>query len=396
LPPPPVQIFQTVLVDVGERGCVIRFRHGQRPAVRFVLINPVFDALAGQDEAPVHRQPTVARGDQDGEGRRVRLGRRWHARNFGGREIKGQESIVGRLEKFFTWSAPAALIKFTRRKMSEENPFTRPATSSQRGPNQPKPGWIVAGILAGLCIVALLLWATALAKVRGLESLRSKLDDANAGLASALIENQKDKNQIAALQTQVADLAKEKEMAGQMSKSLEDEMRAGLESKDVTISKLQGKLTVNILDRVLFDSGEAILKPDGESVMRKIGAILAQHPELKIHVIGHTDNVPMRARFASNWELSTARALAAVHFLTEKAAVDPHRVGAVGYGEYRPIADNATAEGRARNRRIAITILPDELAAADVVPAVKPSSTTDSPSPSVAPEATETPEPPVK
>jgi chemotaxis protein MotB len=146
-------------------------------------------------------------------------------------------------------------------------------------------------------------------------------------------------------------------------------MRSDLESKDVTISKLQGKLTVNILDRVMFDSGEAILQPDGEAVLQKIAGILAGHPELKIHVIGHTDNVPIHtSRFASNWELSTARALAAVHFLTEKAGVDPRRVGVVGYGEYRPLADNSTAEGRARNRRIAITILPDELAAADATP----------------------------
>jgi chemotaxis protein MotB len=174
-----------------------------------------------------------------------------------------------------------------------------------------------------------------------------------------------------------------------MAKGLEDEMRADLESKDVTISKLQGKLTVNILDRVMFDSGEAILKPAGELVMRKIAALLAAHPGLKIHVIGHTDNVPMRARFASNWELSTARALAAVHFLTEKAGVDPRRVGAIGYGEFRPIADNATAEGRAKNRRIAITILSDELAGADAVPAVKPSGAADSqPDPAV-PLATE-------
>ena len=60
-----------------------------------------------------------------------------------------------------------------------------------------------------------------------------------------------------------------------------------------------------------------------------------------------------------------------MHFLTEKAGVDPRRVGAVGYGEYRPIADNSTVEGRAKNRRIAITILPDELAVADAVPAPK-------------------------
>ena len=82
--------------------------------------------------------------------------------------------------------------------------------------------------------------------------------------------------------------------------------------------------------------------------------------------------MPIRSRFASNWELSTARALTAVHFLTEKAGVDPRRVGAVGYGEYRPIADNSTPEGRARNRRIAITILPDELAGADTVRLPKP------------------------
>jgi chemotaxis protein MotB len=282
--------------------------------------------------------------------------------------------------------------------MSEDkNPFTEPATKVQRGPDASRWGWIAAGILAALLVVSLLLWASAVGKQRGLESLRTKLDDANASLASARDENQKAKDQIAALQSKVADLEQEKDTAAQMAKGLENEMRADLESKDVTISNLQGKLTVNILDRVMFDSGEAILKPAGESVMRKIAAILAEHPQLKIHVIGHTDNVPIRPearnRFASNWELSTARALAAVHFLTEKAGVNPRRVGAIGYGEYRPIADNATAEGRARNRRIAITILPDELAGADATPAVKPDVSTNSPPQS---SGTETPEPPVK
>ena len=282
--------------------------------------------------------------------------------------------------------------------MSEgKQPFTEYVTKARCGPDASRWGWIAAGILAVLLVVSLLLWASAMGKLRGLESLRTKLDDANASLASAQGENQKDKDQIAALQSKVADLEQEKDTAAQMAKGLENEMRADLESKDVTISNLQGKLTVNILDRVMFDSGEAILKPAGESVMRKIAAILAGHPQLKIHVIGHTDNVPIRPearnRFASNWELSTARALAAVHFLTEKAGVDPRRVGAVGYGEYRPLTDNATAEGRAWNRRIAITILPDELAGADTVPAAKPGASTNSPPPS---PGTEPPEPPVK
>lgn len=269
--------------------------------------------------------------------------------------------------------------------MSEGNkPFTEYATKADRGPGSSKPGWIAAGLMAVLLIAVLLLWASALGRLRGLEPLRSSLDQANASLTNALAEIKQDKGRIAALQAQAASLEKEKEMAGQRAKGLEDEMRSDLESRDVTISNLQGKLTVTILDRVMFDSGEAVLRPDGESVLRKIAAILAGHPELKIHVIGHTDNVPIRNRFASNWELSAARALAAVHFFTKKAGVDPRRLGAVGYGEYRPIADNATAEGRARNRRIAITILPDELAGADTVPTVKTNAAIESqPQPAV-------------
>src|SRR5581483_11916905 len=167
---------------------------------------------------------------------------------------------------------------------------------------------------------------------------------------------------------QIHQLEQEKEAALQKRQSLEDEMRAALESKDVTISRLQGKLTVNILDRVLFDSGEAELKPDGAAVLRKVAALLQQHTNLQVHVVGHTDNVPIRSgrgRFATNWELSTARATAAVRFLTEKGGVDPRRLGALGYGEFRPIADNATVEGRAKNRRIAVTILSEEMAGSD-------------------------------
>ena len=271
----------------------------------------------------------------------------------------------------------------------DKQPFTDLVTKSNSNQQlvSPRLGWIIAGVLTVALITVLLLWAVAAGKLRGLELLRAKLDDNKVSLASAQDQIQKDKDQLADLQSKVADLEQEKAQAAQMAKSLEDEMRSDLESKDVTISNLKGKLTVNILDRVMFDSGEAILKPDGEAVMRKVAAILAGHPTLKIHVIGYTDNVPIRNRFASNWELSTARALAAVHFLTEKACVDPRRVGAVGYGEYRPLADNATAEGRARNRRIAITILPDELAAADTVPAVKtPAVVQPRPAPPLPPE----------
>jgi chemotaxis protein MotB len=264
-----------------------------------------------------------------------------------------------------------------------KSPFTEYATKANRRPDAARWGWIVAGILAALLLAALLFWAAAVGKMRALESLRTKLDEANASLAAAQNQNETNRNLIASLQSKINDLQQEKEASSQMANGLENEMRSKLESKDVTISNLQGRLTVNIVDRVMFNSGEAVLKPDGESVMRKVAAVFAAHPELMIQIIGHTDNMPIRpdarSRFASNWELSTARALAAVHFLTENAGMDPRRVGAIGYGEYRPIADNATADGRAKNRRIEIAILPDQLAAAVPPLAAPPAAPTNSP-----------------
>lgn len=249
-----------------------------------------------------------------------------------------------------------------------KRPFTDYATKSGEPFKMSRYVWPGASILI-IAVLAACLWAQARQNERDLDALRDQLSQKSSALSTAQTDTAGLQQQLAGMQANFADLEKEKDQAVQSAKGLESEMRTDLESKDVTISKLQGKLTVNILDRVLFDSGEAELKPDGQAVLLKIAAFLAQHPELKIHVIGHTDNVPIRgnarSRFPTNWELSTARALAAVRFLTERAGVDPRRLGAVGYGEYRPVADNSTPEGRARNRRIAITILPDELAAAD-------------------------------
>jgi chemotaxis protein MotB len=241
----------------------------------------------------------------------------------------------------------------------------------------PKETWIIASVLTAVLLLGLLGLAS-WEKKREVEKVRAELAEALAAAAKTQAEAADLKDKLTESQTRIHELAKEKDAAVQTHQSLEDEMRAALESKDVTISQLQGKLTVNILDRVMFDSGEADLKPAGAAVLRKVAEVLAQHPNLKVHVIGHTDNVPIRAaarhRFPSNWELSTARATAAVRFLTEIAGVDPRRLGAVGYGEFRPVADNATSEGRARNRRIAITILSEELAGADTAPAAAPKS----------------------
>jgi chemotaxis protein MotB len=234
-----------------------------------------------------------------------------------------------------------------------------------------KQTWIIGGALTtALLLAALALFL--LSKQRETERLNTELAQTREAAARSQNEAAELTRQIAEIQTRVGDLQKEKDAVIQSHQSLEQEMRSALESKDVTISQLQGKLTVNILDRILFDSGEADLKADGSEVLKKVAAILIEHPKLAIHVVGHTDDIPIKAtarkRFPSNWELSTARATAAVRFLTEQAGVDPRRLGAVGYGEFRPVADNSTAEGRARNRRIAITILSEEMAGADTVP----------------------------
>jgi len=246
----------------------------------------------------------------------------------------------------------------------------------------PKLAWTIAGILTGVLLVVLLAfyaWNTR----SELQQARTELNDLRDSSAKAAAKVNELEEKVATSGEQISHLQKEKAAVEQSHQSLEDQMRSALESKDVTISQLQGKLTVNILDRVLFESGEAELKPGGASVLEKVAKFLTDHPNLKIHVIGHTDNVPIKAtarsRFPSNWELSTARATAAVRFLADNAGVDPRRMGAVGYGEFRPVADNSTSEGRASNRRIAITILSEELAGADTTGAKTGTSPTAGP-----------------
>jgi len=141
-----------------------------------------------------------------------------------------------------------------------------------------------------------------------------------------------------------------------------DKMRQEIERGEVTISDLQGKLTVNMVERILFDSGSAEVKSGGKEVLRKVGDVLATVADKEIRVEGHSDNVPisskLQGRFPSNWDLSAARAINVVQFLRTGLGIPGERLAACGYGEFRPLADNGTAEGRAQNRRIQIVLVP--------------------------------------
>ena len=227
-----------------------------------------------------------------------------------------------------------------------------------------------------MLVVLTILGLTTYYRGVALDRSQNELEEAQSALASNQVQLTNLQARLEEHQTRLGglqqeslklrqDLERERQTAVQTQKSITDEMRAALESKDVTISELQGKLTVNIVDRVLFDSAEATLKPEGEAILQKVAKVLAQHTNRLVHVAGHTDNVPIRitakSRYASNWELSTARATSAVRFLAETAGMDPTRLGAIGYGEFHPVASNETPEGRARNRRIEIVVLPAEL-----------------------------------
>jgi chemotaxis protein MotB len=116
-------------------------------------------------------------------------------------------------------------------------------------------------------------------------------------------------------------------------------------------------LEVEIRSSILFPSGSARLTPDSFPILEQLARILAPFPN-PIHVEGFTDNVPISTvQYLSNWELSAARAASVVHLFTDYG-VEPGRMAAIGYGEYKPAASNDTPEGRARNRRVVLVIMP--------------------------------------
>lgn len=147
----------------------------------------------------------------------------------------------------------------------------------------------------------------------------------------------------------------------ELSRSLKDEIAKG----NITIQQVRDRLTINMVDRVLFDSGQAVIKPAGIKVLKQVGDVLKNVTDKQIRIEGHTDNVPisvkLQDRFKTNWELSTARATTVVRYLIDSGGVDRQALSAVGYAETHPIASNDTEEGRSSNRRIEIVLYPKDL-----------------------------------
>jgi len=134
-------------------------------------------------------------------------------------------------------------------------------------------------------------------------------------------------------------------------------------SADVKVGYDARGLVTRMLDRVLFDSGKADLRRDAKTILNQLAQVLGEVPEQPIRIEGHTDNVPItHSEWADNAALSLARANAVANYLTQQQGVIRDRMTTVGYGEERPIASNDTAEGRRKNRRVEVVILPQATA----------------------------------
>lgn len=176
------------------------------------------------------------------------------------------------------------------------------------------------------------------------------------GLSGCTIVFQKgrrtDIEKISKLKSDLSELERAKE---ELEKRLQDEIN----NKQVKVEMQDKGLVITFVAEVLFDSGKANLRQQSLPKLSKVAGVLnTTVADLNIGIEGHTDNVPIKkSGWKSNWELSTARALSVLHYLSEQHVNEP-RLSAIGYGEYKPVASNDAKDGRQKNRRVEIVILP--------------------------------------
>jgi len=196
-------------------------------------------------------------------------------------------------------------------------------------------------------------------RAQAAEAAKTELASKVEKLESEKAELAKDKDELSKdVQAKTGEL---EQLKGTYDK-LEDKMKDEIAKGDIRLSQSGGRLRVDLVDKILFDSGEAVISKRGEGVLSRVGGVLATMDDKQIQVSGHTDSNPisekLTTQFPTNWELSVSRAVNVVRFLQEKANVPAKNLIATGYGQYHPIASNKSAAGRARNRRIEILLTP--------------------------------------
>jgi chemotaxis protein MotB len=159
--------------------------------------------------------------------------------------------------------------------------------------------------------------------------------------------------------------AKERQAQARLQtfRNMLEKFKKMIESGKLRVRIQRGRMVVELSENILFDSGRADLKKEGQAALQEVAGVLTSIPDREFQIAGHTDNVPIKGpKFPSNWELSTARAVTVARFLASQK-VPENRLSAAGYADTQPVASNDAPEGRAQNRRIEIVLMPnlDEL-----------------------------------
>ncbi|HEX6790812.1 MAG TPA: OmpA family protein [Candidatus Krumholzibacteria bacterium] len=182
---------------------------------------------------------------------------------------------------------------------------------------------------------------------------------ASAGCSKKELIAQKDA-EIADLQQRTTALEGELEEQKKMTMDLNAQLADLQDQQRVLVEERDGLTQITLEGSATFGVANAYLTREGKEAIDQVWSVLQNYPDRRILIEGHTDNRPIRSTyrnvFASNWELSSARALSVLHYVESKFGPEPDRLAAVGYGEYMPVAENDTPEGRAANRRVVITV----------------------------------------
>ena len=244
------------------------------------------------------------------------------------------------------------------------------AIIDQRPPPPKKPSplpWIIAalaavGAAAVYFLVAMPSQAELFQQTKRANELQAEvaaMQIDKAKMASDLAEKEKLANELAAESQKKDEILKELTAT---RTELEDKLKDEIGRGDVGIKEAYGELVVDLADQILFPSGEAQLNDKGKEVLKRVGETMLKVKDKVIQVGGHTDDQAisdkLKGTFPSNWELSTNRALNVVHYLEDEVKVPGERLIASGFSQYKPIAKNKSKEGRKKNRRIEVTLLP--------------------------------------
>jgi chemotaxis protein MotB len=203
-------------------------------------------------------------------------------------------------------------------------------------------------------------------RVTALETENKKLGGELTNVSNKAVSLEQDasaaKGELAATRAELEALRKQREQAEKRLKAFREvaaKLKAMVDSGKIQVQIRKGRMLVKLPDNILFPSGSATLKKEGKTALEEVAKALKDIKDRDFVVAGHTDNVAIKtAKFPSNWELSTQRAVEVVKFLGD-AGMDETKLSAAGYGSTDPIAPNDTAENKQQNRRLEIIVMPN-------------------------------------